>query len=62
MNALNEQQIAELQRLKSYFPYRIVWACINAATNEFSAQASYDKRALNKELRAGNHVFTLTNE
>ena len=56
---MNEKQIEELRRLKAYFPYRIVWACINAVTGEFSAQASYDKRAMNKELRAGNQVFQL---
>lgn len=46
-------------RLKQYFPYRIVWGVLNAITNEFSAFASSDKRAMNKELRAGNSVYQL---
>jgi hypothetical protein len=56
---LTLSQKEEMKRLKQYFPYRIVWACINSVTGEFSAQASSDKRAINKELRAGNQVFQL---
>lgn len=58
MNELTQEQQSEMRRLKSYFPYRIVWAVINKA-GEFAAYATSDKRAMNKELRAGNSVFQL---
>lgn len=53
------EQEAELRRLKAYFPYRIVWGCVNVQTNEVTYHADFNRRSLNKELRAGNLVATL---
>ena len=52
-------QLAELQRLKSYFPYRIVWGMIDKETGAWEAIASQTKRHLNKAIRDGHAIFTL---
>ena len=55
---LTPEQESELRRLKSYFPFRIIWCEVDKA-GKFSAQASRDKRQLNKSVRAGNQVAIL---
>lgn len=55
----NEQQQAELQRLRSYFPYRIVYGAFNPATSEWFASAVETMRIPNKLAREGWQVFTL---
>jgi hypothetical protein len=53
------EQEAELRRLKTYFPYRLVWGCVNSQTQEVTFHTSYDRRQLNRELRKGNLVATI---
>lgn len=49
-------QTEELRQLKAMCPFRIVWGRIDPLTKEFSAHTSYDRRAINKSLRAGYQV------
>jgi hypothetical protein len=55
-----KEQEAELRNLKAYFPYRIVWGCVNVQTQEVTFHADYDRRGLNRELRKGNLVATIS--
>lgn len=52
------EQETELKRLKAMLPFRIVWGCVNAQTNEVTYHADYDRRGLCRELRKGNLVAT----
>lgn len=54
---LTNTQIAELQRLKSYFPYRVVFGIIDKDTGSFEAQARTTKAAANNAARKGHTVF-----
>jgi hypothetical protein len=54
---LTPEQIDQMKRVKSYFPYRIIWSEINKETKEFSCFGSYTKRAMNASARKGNAVF-----
>jgi hypothetical protein len=38
------EQENELKRLKSYFPFRIVWGAVNAHTGEFVSGANCTRR------------------
>lgn len=58
---LNEQQTAELVRLKAYFPFRIVFGVLKH-DGTFEAYANTDKRIMNKLARQGNAVFQVTSE
>lgn len=53
------EQEAELRRMKSYFPYRIVWGCIVPDTQEFFMRADRNRRQLNAALRKGYLVATV---
>ena len=53
-----EAQEAELRNLKAHFPYRIVWGAVDQ-NGTFEAQATHDRRRLNKYLRAGWLVVTI---
>lgn len=53
------EQEAELRRMKSYFPYRIVWGAVDESGN-FECGANSDRREMNKRLRtAGTIVATI---
>ena len=54
-----EAQERQLRTLKAQCPFRIVWGEIIPDTQEFNAYASFDRRAINKSLRAGNLVATI---
>lgn len=45
-----EAQRSELLRLKSYFPFRIVWGAVSV-NGEFVCGASKDRRQVNKYAR-----------
>lgn len=51
--------LAEVRRLKSYFPYRIAWAAYSPAQKRWDTGIDKDRRRINKRLRAGELVFTL---
>lgn len=53
---LNEQQKQELTRLKSYFPFRIVYGALRG--DEFISGAVTTKKQPNKLARAGWLVWT----
>lgn len=55
---LTDVQVAELRRLKQYFPYRIIFGTLGP-NGEFEAFADTTKRRMNAKLRAGYAVFTL---
>jgi hypothetical protein len=48
-----EAQMAEIGRLKAYFPYRVVWAAVNAETGEFHCGANATRKQLNIFMRRG---------
>ena len=52
---MNEQQEAEVIRLKQYFPYRICYGAIRG--QEFIANTATTMRPLNKLVREGWTVF-----
>jgi hypothetical protein len=56
------EQEAELLRLKQHFPYRLVWGAVNVNTvpHTFEAHASYTRHRLNRYLRAGWLVATVS--
>ena len=54
---LDQEQ--QLRTLKARLPFRIVWGEIIPDTQEFNAYASFDRRQINKSLRAGNLVATI---
>jgi hypothetical protein len=56
---LSNEQITELNRLKSYFPYRIIYASIDKDTKQFNASAVLNMRIPNKLSRDGHIVFIL---
>lgn len=55
----SDMQIAELRRLKEYFPYRVVFGALSPA-GEFEANAQPTKRRAMKLAREGWHVEILT--
>ena len=50
---ISDSQRQELARLKSYFPYRIVWGAVNPATGEWKASANPTMRQANDHARKG---------
>jgi len=58
-STLNEAQITELRRLRSYFPYRIIYGALNPATGEWLASAVATMRIPNKLAREGWQVVTV---
>ena len=51
---LNEQQRAEVIRLKQYFPYRVCFGAVK--DGEFQTGATFNMRKPNKLARDGWHV------
>lgn len=56
---MNEQQTKELQNLKAWFPFRIVFGVIDKNTGEFSAWAKTTMHAANKLAREGHTVMVV---
>lgn len=56
---LNDAQIAEIRRVKSYFPYRIVFGVINKDTGVFLTYAKTTRHTMNKLIREGHYVYTI---
>lgn len=54
---LTNEQVAELTRLKQYFPYRVVWGAVHPDTKEWIASANTTKRQLNTYLKNGWIVY-----
>lgn len=52
-----QQAQTDMQRLKLYFPFRIVWAYLDGGL--FVAQASTSKRTMNAFVRKGYTVLVL---
>ena len=57
---LTTTQTEELRRLKSYFPFRIVYGAINPTDNEYRTGAVTTMHQPNDLMRKGWAVFTLT--
>lgn len=53
---LTQSQIQELQRIKAYFPYRIVFGVIKK-DGTFEVWAKTTKHAANRLAREGHQVF-----
>jgi hypothetical protein len=58
-HTMTPDQVAELQRLKSYLPFRIVCGALNPATGEFVTIAKPTMRAANDYARKGWKVWRL---
>jgi hypothetical protein len=56
---LTQKQLAELQRIKQYYPYRVVFGVINKDTGEFQTWCKTTKHIANKLAREGHQVFIL---
>ena len=56
---LTKAQEAEVARIRSYFPYRIIYAVVDKDTKAFSAHASTDMRTPNRLARAGHIVLVV---
>ena len=59
-NLPNSDQLAEMQRLKQYFPFRIVWGMFDKVTGEWSTQANSTCHRMNRASRDGHRVFRLS--
>lgn len=47
----------EMERLKQYFPYRIIYGIIDKTTGAYSAHAVTSMRIPNKLAKEGHQVF-----
>ena len=56
---LSEQQVAEMRRMKSYFPYRIVFGVFDKDSGDFFVYSKTTKHTMNRLVREGHAVFTL---
>ena len=59
MNEAISKMQAEMNRLKAYFPYRIVWGALNAETLEFVTGANVTKRQVNDYVRKGWNGYAI---
>lgn len=55
----SEAQVAEMRRVKSYFPYRIVFGVFDKETGEFSVWAKTTKHSMNRLVREGHLVYQI---
>ncbi len=53
------EQTEQLRKLKSYFPFRIVWGGINPQNQEFEAHADHTRAKLSNKVRKGWLVATI---
>ena len=56
---LTKTQIAEIHRVKSFYPYRIAYGMIDKDTGGFEAHATTSMRIPNKLTREGHLVFIM---
>lgn len=42
-----------IERLRSFFPYRIIWLCNDQPDNKVSVYAATSKRPINRAIREG---------
>lgn len=58
-----DDQLAKLQvalnRVKLYYPYRIVWGYVDPDTFEIVTSANVTKRQANDMMRKGYHIYTV---
>ena len=59
MTQLPESTIKELQRLKAYFPYRIVWAAYDPVSGNYETGVSKTRRQINDRMRQGHACYTV---
>lgn len=59
MNQAISKMQQEMNRLKAYFPYRIVWGALNAETLEFVTGANVTKRQVNDYIRKGWNGYAI---
>ena len=56
---MNEAQIAELARLKAYFPFSIVYGVLHKDTGEFEACKCVTMARPNRLAREGHSVYLI---
>lgn len=56
---LSDEQIATLRRLKSFYPYRIVYGAVDPRSGEFESSAVKTMHRPNKLMRDGWRVYQL---
>lgn len=59
MNEAISKMQSDMNRLKAYFPYRIVWGAINSETFEFVTGANVTKRQVNDFSLKGWNAYVL---
>lgn len=59
---LNDDELRQMQSLKSWFPFRIVYGAKHPTTGEFKCGAAHTKRPANDYVRKGWVVFILEKE
>ena len=59
MNETISKMQSDMNRLKAYFPYRIVWGAINSETLEFVTGANVTKRQVNDYIRKGWNCYAI---
>jgi len=55
---LSKEQLAEMQRLKAYYPFRIVYGALSPS-GEWQCGGVANKREPNRLARLGWQVFTI---
>lgn len=56
---LSVEQVREMQRLKAYFPFRIVYGAIQPETKEWKTAAVTTRHAPNRLAKLGWSVYIL---
>lgn len=59
MAEFTSEQLAQMRRLKEYFPYRVVYGALSPS-GEFEANAQTTKRRAMKLAREGWHVAIIS--
>ena len=54
-HSITDEQINQMHRVKSYYPYRIVFGCLE--DGEFNVYATMTKAKMNNRLRKGIPVW-----
>lgn len=58
LDSLLNEAASEMNRVKSYYPFRIVWCAVHPVTLEFSGvYATPTKAKLNRYLREGYNCY-----
>lgn len=56
---LNDEQVAQLRRLRSFRPFLIAWGAVHPETKEFRMGSATNMRKPNTMARKGWHVEVL---